>query len=365
MKTVEIKLGDRTYPIHIGVSLTHIGDYLKETKFRCEAGKVLVITNPTVAELYGDMVLDSIARSGFDGSITKIPDGEKYKTLETANGLYQVCMEKKLERGSVIVALGGGVVGDVAGFVAATFMRGIPFVQVPTTLLSQVDSSVGGKVGVNHPKSKNMIGSFYQPVMVYTDISTLKTLPEREFNAGLAEAIKYGIIRDKKHFSVLERDLMKVKSLHLERTEYMVWRSCQIKKWVVELDEKEAGLRAILNFGHTIGHAIESATNYKTYLHGEAISIGMVCAAKISKELDLLNEMWTRRIEKILTRAGLPTKHSLDIDKIVKKLAFDKKVSEGKVRFVLTNGRPGRTVIKDDVPEEIIKKVLEMQKQNI
>ncbi|MBN1383663.1 MAG: 3-dehydroquinate synthase [Elusimicrobia bacterium] len=360
MKTVEIKLGERTYPIYIGVSLTRIGDYLRERKF---FGKVLIITNTTVAKLYGDMVFDSISRAGFEVSITKIPDGEKYKTLETANSLYQVCMEKKLERNSLIVALGGGVVGDTAGFVAATFMRGIPFVQVPTTLLSQVDSSVGGKVGVNHPKSKNMIGSFYQPVMVYIDISTLKTLPEREFNAGLAEAIKYGIIRDKRHFSVLERDLMKIKSLHLERTEYTVWRSCQIKKWVVELDEKESGLRAILNFGHTIGHAIESATNYKTYLHGEAISIGMVCAAKISKELNLLNDMWVRRIEKILVRSGLPVKHNLKVDKIIKNLIFDKKVLDGKVRFVLTNGRPGRTVIRDDVPEEVIKKVLEGQKE--
>ena len=183
MKIVEIKLGDRTYPIHIGVPLTHIGDALKEKNF---SGKVLVITNTTVGKLYGDMVMESLSNTGFVASITKIPDGEKYKTLETVNNLYQICMDNKLERSSLLVALGGGVVGDIAGFVAATFMRGLPFVQVPTTLLSQVDSSVGGKVGVNHPKSKNMIGAFYQPSMVYTDISTLKTLPEREFNAGLA-----------------------------------------------------------------------------------------------------------------------------------------------------------------------------------
>ncbi len=362
MKIVEVKLGDRTYPIHIGVSLTHIGDALKEKNF---SGKVLVITNTTVGKLYGDMVTESLKNSGFETSITRIPDGEKYKTLETVNNLYQICMDNKLERNSLIVALGGGVVGDIAGFVAATFMRGIPFVQVPTTLLSQVDSSVGGKVGVNHPKSKNMIGAFYQPSMVYTDISTLKTLPEREFNAGLAEAIKYGVIRDKKYFTVLERDLMKIKSLHLERVEYTVWRACQLKKWVVELDEKEQGLRAILNFGHTIGHAIESATNYRVYLHGEAVSIGMVCAAKIALELELLDKMWVRRIEKILIRAGLPIKHSIDVDKIIEQLVFDKKVQDGKVRFVLPNGRPGRTVIKDDVPEDIIRKVLEGQKESI
>ncbi|MEW6556571.1 MAG: 3-dehydroquinate synthase [Elusimicrobiota bacterium] len=359
MKIVEVKLGDRTYSIHIGVSLTHIGDALKAKNF---FGKVLVITNTTVGKLYGDMVLDSLTRAGFEPSITKIPDGEKYKTLETVNDLYQVCIDNKLERNSVIVALGGGVVGDIAGFVAATYMRGIPFVQVPTTLLSQVDSSVGGKVGVNHPKSKNMIGAFYQPALVYTDISTLKTLPEREFDAGLAEAIKYGIIRDKKYFSVLERDLMKIKSLNYERVEYVVWRSCQIKKWVVELDEKEAGLRAILNFGHTIGHAIESATNYKTYLHGEAVAIGMVCATKIALELKLFDEMWARRVERILIRTGLPVKHSLEVEKVIEKLSFDKKVQDGKVRFVLPNGRPGKTIIKDDVPIDIIKKVLTEQK---
>ncbi|MDD5687932.1 MAG: 3-dehydroquinate synthase [Elusimicrobia bacterium] len=359
MKIVEVKLGERTYPIHVGVSLTNLGDCLKEKDF---FGKVLIITNTTVNKLYGDMVTDSVSRAGFETFITKIPDGEKYKTLETVNNLYQVCMDKHLERSSTIVALGGGVVGDIAGFVAATFMRGLPFVQVPTTLLSQVDSSIGGKVGVNHPKSKNMIGAFYQPALVYTDISTLKTLPEREFNSGLAEAIKYGIIRDRKYFTVLERDLIKIKSLNLERVEYTVWRSCQIKKWVVELDEKETGLRAILNFGHTIGHAIEAATNYQEYLHGEAVSIGMVCAAKIAKEISLLNDMWTHRIEKILTRAGLPVTHSLNTDKIIEKLIYDKKVLDKKVRFVLPDGRPGRTVLKDDIPDEIIKKVLEEQK---
>jgi 3-dehydroquinate synthase len=360
MKTVEIKLGIRTYPILIGASLTHIGDYLKEKNL---AEKLLVITNTTVGKLYGEMVMESLSRSGFEAVITKIPDGEKYKTLDTVNNLYQVCMDNHLERTSAIIALGGGVVGDIAGFVAATFMRGIPFVQVPTTLLSQVDSSIGGKVGVNHPKSKNMIGAFYQPVMVYTDISTLKTLPEREYNSGLAEAIKYGIIRDRKYFTVLERDLVKVKALNLERVEYTVWRSCQIKKWVVELDEKDTGIRAILNFGHTIGHAIEAACNYKTYLHGEAVSIGMVCATRIAREMKLLNEMWAHRIDRLLVRAGLPTKHNLDIDKIVEKLIYDKKVEDGKIRFVLPNGRPGRTVIKDNVSEELIRKVLKDQKE--
>ncbi|HAM38810.1 MAG: 3-dehydroquinate synthase [Elusimicrobia bacterium RIFOXYC2_FULL_34_12] len=360
MKTVEIKLGVRTYPIYIGISLTHVGDYIKDKNI---TGKVLVITNTTVNKLYGDMVVDSITRSGFDVSITKIPDGEEYKTLDTVNGLYQVCMDNHLDRNSLIVALGGGVVGDIAGFVAATFMRGVPFMQVPTTLLSQVDSSIGGKVGVNHPESKNMIGAFYQPIMVFIDISTLKTLPEREFNSGLAEAIKYGIIRDKKYFTVLERDMTKIKALNIERVEYTVWRSCQIKKWVVELDEQETkGLRAILNYGHTIGHAIEAATNYKTYLHGEAVSIGMVCIAKIAKELKLLNSMWTHRIERILTRAELPITHKVSTNKIIEKLIFDKKVLNGKVRFVLTDGRPGRTVIKDDVPEALIRKVLEEQK---
>ncbi|MFH0947577.1 MAG: 3-dehydroquinate synthase [Elusimicrobiota bacterium] len=360
MKTIKIKLGDRTYPIYIGVSLTHLGDTLKDKNF---SGKVLVITNTTVGKLYGDMVMDSLGNAGFVASITKIPDGEKYKTLKTVSNLYQVCVDNHLERNSLIIALGGGVVGDIAGFVAATFMRGIPFVQVPTTLLSQVDSSVGGKVGVNHPKSKNMLGAFYQPSMVYTDISTLKTLPEREFNAGLAETIKYGIIKDKKYFIRLERNLMKIKSLNLEQVEYTIWRACQLKKLVVELDEKEQGLRAILNFGHTIGHAIESATNYKTYLHGEAVSIGMVCASKIAFELELLDKMWVRRIEEILVRSGLPIKHNLPVDKIIEKLFFDKKVLDGKVRFVLPDICPGRTVIKNDVPEDVIKKVLEEQKE--
>jgi len=362
MKIVEVKLEERTYPIYVGVSLTHLGDTLSEKDI---TGKVLIITNTTVDKLYGEMVIESLKSVGLETTITEIPDGEKYKTLETVNSLYQVCMDNKLERSSLIVALGGGVVGDIAGFVAATYMRGIPFIQVPTTLLSMVDSSVGGKVGVNHPKSKNMIGAFYQPILVYTDISTLKTLPEREYNAGLAEAIKYGVIRDKKYFTVLERDLIKIKSLNLERVEYTVWRACQLKKWVVELDEKEQGLRAILNFGHTIGHAIEAVTNYKTYLHGEAVSIGMVSAAKIAFEIGLLDEMWMRRIEKILTRAGLPIKHSLSVNKIMENLIFDKKVADGKIRFVLPNGRPGRTIIKDDIPDEIIKKVLEEQREVI
>ncbi|MFH1540394.1 MAG: 3-dehydroquinate synthase [Elusimicrobiota bacterium] len=362
MKIVKVKLDNRTYPIYIGVSLANIGNTLKNKNF---SGKILVITNTTVCKLYSDTVIRSLSNAGFVVATTEIPDGEKYKTLKTVSNLYYVCMNNHLERNSIILALGGGVVGDIAGFVASTYLRGLTLIQVPTTLLSQVDSSVGGKVGVNLPKSKNMVGTFYQPSLVYIDTSTLKTLPEKEFNAGLAEVIKYGIIMDKKYFTMLEKNLMKIKSLTIEHIEYIVWRACQLKKRVVEFDEKECekhGLRIILNFGHTIGHAIESATNYKTYLHGEAISIGMVCASKIALELGLFSKTLVDRVEKILVESGLPIKHNLQVNKIIEKMAFDKKILKNKIRFVLSNGCLGKIVIKNDVPDEVIRKVLEEQK---
>ncbi len=336
---ITVSLGERSYPIRMGSGiLAELGASMLPLGFE---KRIALVSNPTVYGIYGQTVLDSLSRAGFDVTLVKIPDGEEYKSLLWAEFIYGELLRARLERGSCLVALGGGVIGDITGFCAATYMRGIRFVQVPTTLLAQVDSSVGGKTGVNHALGKNMIGAFWQPSLVWIDTATLKTLPAREFAAGMAEVIKYGVIRDRAFFEYLEKENAPVKNLSAEHLMHIVKRSCEIKAEVVALDEREAGLRAILNYGHTIGHAIETLTGYKKYLHGEAVAIGMCLEALIARGRGLLEGADLERIKKLVASYGLPTElpHGL-IGKqdLTDAMLLDKKVKGAEVRAVLPSG---------------------------
>jgi len=332
---VRVELGERSYDIHIGQSLLpQIGDALEKLNL---GKRIAVISNPTVYPLYGPVLSDSLKRAGFEPYAITVPDGEEYKNLDSADLIYGELLKAKFERGSSLIALGGGVIGDITGFVASTYMRGIRHIQAPTTLLSQVDSSVGGKTGVNHPLGKNMIGTFWQPSLVWIDTETLKTLPEREFLAGMAEVIKYGVIHDENLFAYLEREREKILSLNAERLARIIKRSCEMKARIVSLDEREAGLRAILNYGHTIGHAIETLTGYTKYLHGEAVAIGMHLEAKIAERKGLLRGEETRRIKELISSYDLPTEmpENLALEEVFEAMQVDKKVSEGAIRVVL------------------------------
>ncbi len=333
---VTVPLAERSYPIFIGDGL------LSSLGRRCAALKLgsrcAVITDRNVAPLYAKKAMASLVAAGFNPSLITGPAGETSKSVTMVESCYDQLAKHRLERSSFIVALGGGVVGDLAGFVAATYLRGVAFVQVPTTLLSQVDSSVGGKVGVNLKAGKNLVGAFYQPRLVLCDLGTLKTLPKREFRAGLAEVIKYGIIYDAALFARLEKDLPKLLAGHQASLASVVARCCEIKAEVVCQDETETGLRAILNFGHTIGHAIENTCGYGKYLHGEAISIGQVAAAKLSAEVVGLSDKEVDRITQLFVRAGLPIQIKLSAtqrQKLMAAMLLDKKVSAGMVKFVL------------------------------
>lgn len=337
METININLGERSYPIYIGRNnLDMVGELMKQKGLN---GKAACITNPTVGKLYGNRALDSLGKAGFEVFRIDIPDGEGYKSLEWLSHIYDKLIEYKMERQSPIVALGGGVVGDIAGFAAATYLRGVPYIQVPTTLLSQVDSSVGGKTGVNHPKGKNLIGAFYQPKMALLDVDVLKTLGERDIKAGLAEVIKYGIIRDAGFFSFLEENYADVLKLG-DGLLHVVKVSCGIKARVVEEDEREAGIRSILNFGHTFGHAVETVTDYKELRHGEAVAIGMAAAARMSFKLGLCSKDVCERIEGLLAKVDLPIKLSairypLSAHDLSKAMEMDKKAAGGKIKFVM------------------------------
>jgi 3-dehydroquinate synthase len=292
-----------------------------------------------------------------------VPAGETAKSLSTVQACYDKLAKHRLERKSFVIALGGGVVGDLAGFVAATYLRGIPFVQVPTTLLAQVDSSVGGKVGVNLPAGKNLVGAFYQPRLVLCDLKTLSTLPPRELRAGLAEVIKYGIIYDRDLFARLERDLNKLLKLNPKALSEIIARCCEIKAEVVSQDETESGLRAILNFGHTIGHGLEAISQYGKYLHGEAISIGQVAAAELSAALSGLPQLDVERISDLFRRSNLPTSVELnqrEMKQLFAAMRLDKKVSDGEIKFVLAK-RIGEVVCGQKVPEELIRFTLNSQ----
>ena len=336
MRIVKVPLGARTYSIFVGTGLLErLGSECRRLGLgrRCA-----LITDSNVGPLHARTAVTSLEQSGFETVVVTVPPGETAKSLKTVQSCYHELAKNRLERKSFVVAVGGGVVGDLAGFVAATYLRGVAFVQVPTTLLAQVDSSVGGKVGVNLPAGKNLVGAFYQPRAVWCDLGTLRSLPQREFRAGLAEVIKYGIIYDPSLFRSLEKNLPRVLQLDPKLLATVVARCCQIKAEVVGQDETESGLRAILNFGHTIGHAIEAISGYGKYLHGEAIAIGQVAAAKLSHELLGLPEGDVRRISRLFQQAGLPTQIRLSRaqrSNLFQAMQLDKKVSEGEVKFVL------------------------------
>ena len=336
MQTLTVALGSRSYPIHIGV------DLLQQTALitaHLAQKRVAVITNTTVAPLYLDALTAGLVANGVAVVPIILPDGEQYKTWETLNSIFDALLSHHCERKTTLIALGGGVIGDLTGYAAASYLRGVPFIQIPTTLLAQVDSSVGGKTGINHPLGKNMIGAFYQPQLVLADIRSLATLPARELSAGLAEVIKYGLIYDVGFFTWLEDNIAKLRALDEDSIAYAVYRSCAIKAEVVAQDEREAGLRALLNLGHTFGHAIESGMGYGNWLHGEAVAAGTVLAADLSHRMGLLSEAEVERIRALYRRAGLPdSAPALGVEKYVQFMGLDKKVEAGRIHFVLLRG---------------------------
>ncbi|MHB1140210.1 MAG: 3-dehydroquinate synthase [Sulfuricaulis sp.] len=346
MKTLPLELGERSYPIYIGSGLLDQGDLLKR---HIAGSRVAIVTNATVAPLYLAKVRAHV--SALQPVEVILPDGEEHKTLEVLNRIFDALLAARCDRRTTLIALGGGVIGDMAGFAAASYQRGVPFIQVPTTLLSQVDSSVGGKTGVNHPLGKNMIGAFYQPRAVIIDTDTLNTLPDRELASGLAEVIKYGLIRDPEFFAWLEANLDKLLARDAEALAYAIQRSCHNKAEVVAADERESGVRATLNLGHTFGHAIETGLGYGEWLHGEAIAAGMVMAADLSRRLGWLTAAETARIEKLIRRARLPVRApgSLSPARFLELMAVDKKVLDGRLRLVLLK-HLGEAVVTDACP---------------
>ena len=361
MPNITVNLPQDSYAIAIYPdSIKELGNQMKQLNL---GSKVLVISNPEIFGHYGEACLNSLKDAGFTTYSHLIPAGEEYKTLESIQQVYDTAQANHLERSSTFVALGGGVVGDMTGFAAATWLRGVNFVQVPTSLLAIVDASVGGKTGVNHPQGKNLIGAFYQPKLVAIDPNLLKTLPEREFRAGMAEVIKYGVIWDQDLFTKLEHHehLDRLDHVGDELLETIITRSCQAKAEVVSQDEKESGLRAILNYGHTIGHAVESLTHYKQFVHGEAVAIGMVAAGKIAVAMGLWTAEEAQRQDALISKAGLPTDipTKLAIADILETIKSDKKVKAGKVRFILPQAI-GKVIITDQVTPEIISDALSL-----
>jgi 3-dehydroquinate synthase len=347
MQTLSVALGERSYPIHIGKGLLGRADLLVPHLARKSAA---VVTNSTVAPLFMDLVAGALAREGVDVVRIVLPDGEEHKDWRTLNVVFDALLKSGCGRDTTLVALGGGVIGDLTGFAAATYQRGVQYVQVPTTLLSQVDSSVGGKTAINHPLGKNMIGAFHQPRVVIADIDTLKTLPERELRSGLAEVIKHGLIRDAAFFAWIEANVERLLARDAEALEHAVLRSVAIKADIVAQDERESGLRRVLNFGHTFGHAIEAGLGYGTWLHGEAVAAGMVMAADLSRQLGYLSDADTARIRSLLQRAGLPTAaKGLAPARMQQLMSVDKKVKDGRIHFVLLE-RLGTAMTRDDIP---------------
>jgi 3-dehydroquinate synthase len=357
MEKTRVELGDRSYDIAIGSgTLGGVGRAVEELK---PGPTVALVTSPTVHNLYGGAVEASLKAAGLSTVTITIPDGEEYKSLLWAEKILTELLKARLDRGSVLVALGGGVVGDIAGFAASLYMRGIRFVQVPTTLLAQVDSSVGGKTGVNHPLGKNMIGAFWQPSLVWVDVDTLKTLPKSELLAGLSEVIKYGVIWDASLFDYLAENREKILALDSGALAHIIMRSCEIKAEVVALDEREAGLRSVLNYGHTIGHAIEAVTGYKKYLHGEAVAIGMSLEARLSQALGLLGDKDAVRIKGLIESYGLPSELPAEVDSggMLEAMALDKKALAGKLRFTLPE-KVGATKLLVEVEREKVARAL-------
>lgn len=343
MDAIQVGLGDRQYPIHIAVNnLTALGHLCVEHKL---GGTVAVVTNPTIGAHYFEPARDSLVSAGFSVSRIEIPDGEIYKNSATLNSIYDGMIDACLDRGSFVVALGGGVIGDMAGYAAATYLRGIPFIQVPTTLLAQVDSSVGGKTGINHSRGKNLIGAFYQPRAVLIDLAVLDTLPEREYISGLAEMLKYGVVLDEDFFQFIAANAHKLLARDKVSLQAAVATACRIKASVVERDERESGMRAVLNYGHTIGHAVETLTDYKEFLHGEAVAIGMAQAAKISEARGYSTSADTSRLLALLTELKLPMQlPAFSRADFTAAILHDKKVRDGGLSFVF-NGRIGSFTI--------------------
>ena len=354
MKTLTVNLGVRSYLIHIGQGLLRKSELLTK---HIRGRQVMVVTNETIAPLY----LDSIRRlfDDFDLASVILPDGEQYKTLETLNSIFTSLLEHRFNRHCTLVALGGGVIGDITGFAAACYQRGVAFLQIPTTLLAQVDSSVGGKTGVNHPLGKNMIGAFHQPGCVVIDTDTLDTLDQRQLAAGLAEVIKYGLIHDAGFFTWLEQNIERLRARDKQSLAYAVERSCSIKADIVAADERESGRRALLNLGHTFGHAIETGAGYGNWLHGEAIAAGMLMAADLSARHEWLSRPDVARIKILLQRAGLPTSppEAMDEAQFMKFMAIDKKVVDGGLRLVLLKAI-GSAVITGDFSAALLSQTL-------
>jgi 3-dehydroquinate synthase len=357
MDILTVNLGNRSYDIVIGSGiLSGIGEKMRQMRF---SPKVCVISNPAVFSLYGDTVMSSLEEAYLECFHVLIPDGEEYKNFQQSYHVVTELLGNKLDRQSCLVALGGGVIGDLTGFVASVYMRGIHFVQLPTTLLAQVDSSVGGKTGVNHHLGKNMIGSFYQPRLVWIDTDTLRTLAQRQFLSGMAEVIKYGVIWDGSFFDYLMRKNQKIIGLDRDALRTIIKRSCQIKAAVVSQDEREEGMRAILNYGHTIGHAIETETNYTRFLHGEAVAIGMHLEARLSRILKIADDGTVSRIREMLDVYSLPSALPKDIqcNALFKHMSLDKKTLEGQMKFIIPE-QIGKVRIQTGVHPDDIKEAL-------
>lgn len=358
MQEIRLKLAERSYSISIdGSILKDLGSAIRRFEF---SRKIAVISNPVVHNLYGNVIAQSLKDEGFQLTEIIIPDGEEYKSLEWAGKVYGELLKARLDRQSAVIALGGGVIGDLAGFAASTYMRGIAVIQVPTTLLAQVDSSVGGKTGVNHPLGKNMIGTFWQPRLVWIDLDTLKTLPSRELIAGLAEVIKHGIIRDRELFDFLETNREKILHLDRQALTHLIKRSCEIKADVVSRDERESGLRAILNYGHTIGHAIETVTGYKKYLHGEAVAMGMYAEAVLSNRLGIIDDQQVESIKALIESYDLPVAIPADINlrNILSAIQIDKKAVAGELACVVPE-TIGAVIRSTDFTAEDVQQALE------
>ena len=352
---VRIDLGQRSYDITIASGLL---DTSSAWQGLPKAAAALIVTNDTVAPLYLSRLQQSLSAHYPVIHVCVLPDGESHKTWESLNLIFDELLGKACDRKTVLFALGGGVIGDITGFAAACYMRGVPFVQVPTTLLAQVDSSVGGKTAINHPIGKNMIGAFYQPERVVCDLSTLQTLPERELSAGLAEVIKYGPIADMGFLDWIEQHLAALLAREPQALAYAVKRSCEIKAWVVGQDERESGLRAILNFGHTFGHAIEAGLGFGVWLHGEAVGCGMVMAAHLSQRLGLVDQAFVQRLTHLIGKAGLPVRGpDLGAEVYLHHMRVDKKAEAGDIRFVLID-TPGKAVLRG-APDALVAEVVQ------
>jgi 3-dehydroquinate synthase len=348
MQTITVNLGERSYPIHIGAGLLGKPELLIP---HFAYPRAAVVSNETVFPLYGERIMQTLKNAGIDAFAVVIPDGERYKTWETLDTIFDALLARAFDRKSTLVALGGGVVGDLAGFAAATYQRGVPFIQIPTTLLAQVDSSVGGKTAVNHARGKNMIGAFHQPGLVLADTGTLDTLPDKELRAGLAEVFKYGLIRDAHFFAWLEDNLEKLLARDTQALAQAILRSCEIKAAVVAADERESGERALLNLGHTFGHAIETALGYGQWLHGEAVAAGMLMAAELSHKRGHFSHDALQRARKLLQRAGLPLNPpAIPAAKMLQLMQIDKKNEGGHIRLILLRDI-GNAYIDSDVTE--------------